>query len=130
MTPSKLGAVAAFRRENSLPTAGFRTVLAKDGLVVRYECTGDPSADLFTVMQATTSVQHAAITLATTTGVGSSFTEDPDFNPGDTFALQPGPESPPGEGTAVYSTPDGRVLTLNYGWFVNPCFAHGVAIEG
>ena len=58
--------------------------------MIRYECTGDPSADLFTVMQATTSVQHAAITLASTFGDGtSSFTRNINVNPGDTFNLTP-----------------------------------------
>ena len=130
VTAPKLDAVAKFRQQDSSTTAGFQPVLSKGGLTVRYQCV-DNSGGINPRLVATSSVHHADITMGFTTGsdgFGSSFFDtDRDFNPGDIFDLSHDREF--GEATVVYSTPDGRVVSLNYGIHDSPCYAHGLAIQ-
>jgi hypothetical protein len=130
VTASKLGSVAKFRKTNSSP-ANFVQAFALGGVHVRYRCVDTGGGHVQPVLIATTTVDHASITLGFTTGisgVGSSFVDsNPDFSTGDLFVLTENKVF--GEGTAVYSTPAGSVVTLNYGFDRDPCLVHGLAIQ-
>lgn len=130
VTPSKLGAVKKFRQRNATSTSDFATIMSLGGLKLHYQCqfSGDTTK---TVMVATSTVDHATITQGFITGAegfGSSFfNSDQDFSPDDVFSLTHNRSF--GEGNVVYSTPGGAVVTLDYGFQVSPCLAHGVAVE-
>jgi hypothetical protein len=130
VTAPKLDAVAKFRRQDSTPTSNFQPLLSKGGLTIRYRCI-DNGDGVNPTLVATSSVDHADITMGFITGTdgfGTSFFDlDRDFNPGEIFDLSHDRHF--GEATAVYSTPGGRVVTLNYGLHDTPCYAHGIAIE-
>jgi hypothetical protein len=132
VTPKKLSAVAKFRRSHTNPTPILLTeVLSLGGLHVHYGCPGAQNFEFNPRLTATTTVDHASITLGFITGeqgFGSAFTDrDTNFRPGETLSLTKDQDF--GQGTLVYSNPSNQVVTLNYG-FGSSCSVHGVAIKG
>ncbi len=132
VTASKLGAVAKFHTTNNAPTLPIQ-VLSLGGLRVVYRCFPD-APDNMPTLTAKTLVNHAAITLTYRTGDslnGQSLANaDGDFLTSDSFDLTPNvsSNSPFGGGTAVYSAPNGNVVTLTYGYNTPPCLVHGMAV--
>jgi hypothetical protein len=126
---------AKFRQLDDPPVAPG-AVLELAGMRIRYGCVEEmrkrgtgaaPQLDLRTTKQ------NAAVTLSFTSGVdgaGESFhVDDPDLDPGGDLDLDQG--RPFGVGTVTYSRPNGRVVTLSYGFEEGTeCFAHGVALGG
>ena len=126
---------AKFRQSDSPPVAPTK-VLELAGMRVRYACeetmrkrgTGaSPQLDVRTTKP------NASVILEFTTGVdpaGASFyVDDPDLDPGGDFDLDQG--RPFGAGTVTFSRPNGRVVSMSYGFEEGTeCFAHGAALGG
>jgi len=132
VTASKLGAVAKFAKRTA--TASSTKVLSLGGLTVHYQCSfNGTTLEYEPRLIATTTVNHASITLgfiSGSQGFGNSyFTSDDDFQKGDLFDLSQGGLDF-AEGTAVYSTPGGSVVNLNFGFDsqTQKCLAHGLAM--
>jgi hypothetical protein len=132
VTASKLGAVAKFAKRTA--TASSTKVLSLGGLTVHYQCSfNGTTLEYEPRLIATTTVNHASITLgfiSGSQGFGNSyFASDDDFQKGELFDLTQG-GSDFAEGTAVYSTPGGSVVNLNFGFDsqTQKCLAHGLAM--
>ena len=132
VTASKLGAVAKFAKRTA--AASSTKVLSLGGLTVHYQCKFNiTTLEYNPTLTATTTVNHASITfgfISGSQGFGNSyFASDDDFQKGELFDLSQG-GSDFAEGTAVYSTPGGSVMNLNFGFDSQEqkCLAHGLAI--
>ena len=132
VTASKLGAVAKFAKRTA--TASSTKVLSLGGLTVHYQCSfNGTTLEYEPRLIATTTVSQASITLgfiSGSQGFGNSyFTSDDAFQKGELFDLTQG-GSDFAEGTAVYSTPGGSVVNLNFGFDsqTQKCLAHGLAM--
>lgn len=130
---------ARFERHDtaSVPTT---TVLTVGGLKVKYSCVpaakrGKRGSSPDVELGARSLVDNARITMSFTTGsspAGSAFfAQDADVDAADpAFDLDQGRSF--GEGSAVYSVPDGSVVQLDFGFTESgtACVAHGVALGG
>jgi hypothetical protein len=132
VTASKLGAVAKFAKRTA--TASSTKVLSLGGLTVHYQCSfNGTTLEYEPRLIATTTVNHASITLgfiSGSQGFGNSyFASDDAFQKGELFDLTQG-GSDFAEGTAVYSTPGGSVVNLNFGFDsqTQKCLAHGLGM--
>jgi hypothetical protein len=132
VTASKLGAVAKFAKRTA--TASSTKVLSLGGLTVHYQCKfNGTTLEYEPTLTATTTVNQASITLGFISGSqgfsNSYFAADDAFQKGELFDLSQGGQDF-AEGTAVYSTPGGSVVNLNFGFDsqAQKCLAHGLAM--
>lgn len=125
VTASKLGATTKFRKATGL--VGAVQVLSLGGLKVSYQCQFNGADDAPT-LTARTTVNHATITSGLVSG-SINYASDDDFLTSETFSLTHNFDF--GQATTTYSTPDGHVVTLSFGFDsgVTNCHAHGLAIS-
>lgn len=130
VTAAELGAAKKFR-EVGVGSPSPKQILSLGGLTLTYRCVFD-AAEYVPLVMVTTSVNHATITrglMIGNAGSGTAFTDiDKDFQTTDQFDLTH--DQAFGEGTAVYSAPNGSVVMLDFGFQSSPtgCLAHGLAL--
>jgi hypothetical protein len=129
---SDLATMARFSRTTEV--APMQPVLRLAGLEIRYGCIFD-GVDIVPRLTAHTTVDNVYVSLAFTTGVdgfGQTFVDsDLDLDRGESFSLDRGRSS--GQGTLLYTRPNGKVVSVTYGFRKSgtfDCRASGVATGG